>query len=105
MDVTIDGERVTRLTELRRNATVIIDQLQAARTPQESRMVITLHGEPVAVLQEYKAYQQLLEWVESIQHKLQVAEVRERLRQLNAGIMKTVPLDQVIGRLPSAQGD
>lgn len=76
MPVTIGGERVTQLTELRRNATVIIDQLQAASTPQESREVITLHGEPVAVLQEYRTYQQILELVESIQRSLQIAETR-----------------------------
>lgn len=105
MAVTIGGKRITRLTELRRNAKTLIDELKTARTPQESRVVLTLHNEPVAVLQEYRAYQQLLELVESLQRSLHIAETRERLQQMNAGAMKTVPLDQVIGRLPSAPGD
>lgn len=98
MTVTIGGERVTRLTELRRNAKNLIDQLKAAKTTQESRVILTTHGEPVAVLQEYKAYQELLALVETTQHNLQIAETRQRLRQMNTGMLKTVPLDQVIAQ-------
>lgn len=105
MTVTIGRERVTRLTELRRNAKALINQLKGARTPQESRVVLTTHGEPVAVLQEYKAYQQLLELLESTQRSLQIAETRERLQQMNAGTIKTVPLDQVIARRTSTPTD
>jgi PHD/YefM family antitoxin component YafN of YafNO toxin-antitoxin module len=98
MTVTIGGERVTRLTELRRNARSLIEQLKAAKTPQESRVVLTTHGEPVAVLQEYNAYQELLALLAATQRELQTSEVRERLRQMNAGAMKTVPLDQALAR-------
>jgi PHD/YefM family antitoxin component YafN of YafNO toxin-antitoxin module len=98
MTVTIGGERVTRLTELRRNARSLIEQLKAAKTPQESRVVLTTHGEPVAVLQEYNAYQALLALLAATQRELQTSEARERLRQMNAGAMKTVPLDEVLAR-------
>jgi prevent-host-death family protein len=96
MTVMIGGERVARLTDLRRNAKSLIDQLKAGHSQQESRVVLTTHGEPVAVLQEYSAYQELLEQLEDIQRKLQMAEARNRLRQIDAGAMETVPLRQVI---------
>ena len=98
MTVMIGGERVARLTDLRRSAKSLIDQLKAGHSPQESRVVLTTHGEPVAVLQEYNAYQRLLEQLEEIQHKLQLAETRDRLRQIEDGTMETVPLRQVIAK-------
>ena len=96
MTVMIGGEQVARLTDLRRSAKSLIDQIKAARNPQESRVVLTTHGEPVAVLQEYGAYQQLLDQLEEAQRKLQLAEVRERMRALDSGEMRTIPLRQVI---------
>ncbi|MEW5956393.1 MAG: hypothetical protein AB1801_01620 [Chloroflexota bacterium] len=92
----IGGERVARLTDLRRRAGTMIDELKAARSQQESRLVLTTHGEPVAVLQEYNAYQKLLQLLEETQRRLQIAEVRQRIRQLNDQEMGTVPLKQVI---------
>jgi PHD/YefM family antitoxin component YafN of YafNO toxin-antitoxin module len=92
----IGGEQVARLTDLRRSAKSLIDRIKEAQSPQESRVVLTTHGEPVAVLQEYGAYQHLLDQLEEAQRKLQLAEVRERMRAMNAGEMKTVPLRQVM---------
>jgi PHD/YefM family antitoxin component YafN of YafNO toxin-antitoxin module len=98
MTVTIGGERVTPLTELRRRARILIEQLQTAENQQESRVILTTHGKPVAVLQEYKAYQALLALLEATQRSLQIAETRERLRQMNEGTMGTVPLRQVLAQ-------
>ncbi len=98
MPITIGSEQVARLTELRRNTKTLMEQLQAAQNQQESRIILTTYGKPVAVLQEYHAYQELLARLEEIQHKLHLAESRERLRQLNQGTMDTIPLDQVIAR-------
>jgi PHD/YefM family antitoxin component YafN of YafNO toxin-antitoxin module len=96
MAVMIGGERVVRLTDLRRSAKTLVDQLKAAKTQQESRVVLTTHGKPVAVLQEYHAYQKMLEILEESQRNLQIAEARERLREMNADTMGTISLDQVI---------
>jgi hypothetical protein len=93
--------RETRLSELQRNAGTLIAELKSAKTPQESRVIVTTQGKPVAVLQEYEAYQQLLALLETIQRDLQIAETRERLRQMNEGRMAAVPLDQVATRYPS----
>jgi PHD/YefM family antitoxin component YafN of YafNO toxin-antitoxin module len=105
MSVMIGGERVARLTDLRRSAKSLIDQLKAAKNQQESRVVLTTHGEPVAVLQEYSAYQKMLNLLEETQRKLHIAEVRDRLRLLNEGKMGTVPLEEVIARYPPADSD
>jgi prevent-host-death family protein len=105
MTVTIGGERVARLTELRRNTRALIRQLKAARTQQESRVVLTTHGRPVAVLQEYEAYQALLAMLEETQRDLQLAETRERLRQMNEGTMGTLPLAQVMAERGLASQD
>ncbi len=106
MTVTIGGERVARLTDLRRKARVLIDELKAAKSQQESRVVLTTHGEPVAVLQEYQAYQEMLDLLEETQRRLHLAETRERLRQMNEGTLASVPLKQVItGRTPTANLD
>jgi prevent-host-death family protein len=96
MTVIIGGEQVARLTDLRRSSKNLLDRIKAARSPQESRVVLTTHGEPVAVLQEYNAYQDLLQELEESRRKLQLAEVRERMRALDAGTVKTVPLRQVM---------
>ena len=98
MTVTIGGERITPLTELRRRARILIEQLQTAENQQESRVILTTHGKPVAVLQEYKAYQALLALLEATQRSLQIAETRERLRQMNEGTMGTVQLRQVLAQ-------
>jgi len=102
MTITIGGERVTRLTELRRSAKTLIKQLKVAKNQQESRVTLTTHGKPVAVLQEYNAYQKLLALLEETQRDLHIAETRERLRQMNEGSMATVPLDQVIAQRTSS---
>jgi PHD/YefM family antitoxin component YafN of YafNO toxin-antitoxin module len=104
MTVRIGGEQVARLTDLRRSAKSLIDKIKTAQSPQESRVVLTTHGEPVAVLQEYGAYQQLLDQLEQTQRKLQLAEVRERMQALDAGKIKTVPLRQVITERGGASG-
>ena len=98
-------ERVTRLTELQRNAKTLIAQLRSAKTPKESRLIVTTNGKPVAVLQEYKAYQDLLELLEKTQRNLQIAETRERLRQMNAGQMAVIPLDQVLAERSNTPAD
>lgn len=105
MTVTIGGERVTPLTELRRSARALIEQLQEAGNQPESRIILTTHGKPVAVLQEYKAYQELLALLESAQRSLQIAETRERLRQLNEGTMGTIPLTQVLAQRVDPSAD
>ena len=102
MTVTIGGERVARLTDLRRRAKAIIEELRAAKNEQQSRVVLTTHGEPVAVLQEYQAYQKMLDLLAETQRQLHIAEARERLRQMNEGNMKTVPLQQVITQRKSS---
>lgn len=101
--ITIGGEQVARLTDLRRQGKAIIDELKAARSQRESRVVLTTHGEPVAVLQEYDAYQKLLDLLAETQRQLQVVETRERLRRMNEGKMGTVPLQQVIRQHRPAQ--
>ena len=105
MTVTIGGERVARLTDLRRRTKAIIEELRAAKNQQQSRVVLTTHGEPVAVLQEYQAYQKMLDLLAETQRQLQIAEARERLRQMNEGTMKTVPLQQVITQRKSSSTD
>ncbi len=105
MPAKIGEERVTRLTELRRNAKTLIAQLRSAKTPQESRFIVTTHGKPVAVLQEYKAYQDLLALLEKTERRLQIAETRERLRQMNAGQMEMIPLDQVLAARSNTPAD
>jgi len=102
MTITIGGERVARLTELRRSAKSLIEQLKVAKNQQESRVTLTTHGKPVAVLQEYNAYQKLLTLLEELQRELHVTETRERLRQMNERAMTTVPLDQVIAQRTSS---
>lgn len=105
MAVTIGGERVARLTDLRRRARAMIEELKAAQSQPESRVILTTHGQPVAVLQEYRAYQAMLDLLAETQRQLHLAETRERLRQLNEGTMSSVPLEQVIGRrTPSSTG-
>lgn len=98
-------ERVTRLTDLRRNAKTLIAQLKGAKTLKESRLIVTTYGKPVAVLQEYEAYQDLLELLEKTQRHLQIAETRERLRQMNAGQMTAIPLDQVLAERRNIPAD
>jgi prevent-host-death family protein len=80
---TIGGERVASLTELRRRAKAIIEEVQAATNQQETRVVLTVHGKPVVVLQEYGAYQKMLELLAETQRQLHVAEMGNRLRQRN----------------------
>ena len=98
MTTLIGGERVARLTELRRNARALIEEIKAATTTQETRVVLTTHGEPVAVLQEYTAYQRMLELFEETQRQLRIVEAKERLKQIDAGTMQTVPLREVIAQ-------
>jgi antitoxin (DNA-binding transcriptional repressor) of toxin-antitoxin stability system len=105
MAVTIGGERVARLTDLRRRAKAMIDELKAAKSQQESRVVLTTHGEPVAVLQEYNAYQKMVNLLAETQQQLHIAEARERMRQMNEATMKTVPLQQVITQRTSSSAD
>jgi PHD/YefM family antitoxin component YafN of YafNO toxin-antitoxin module len=81
----IGGEQVVRLTELRRNSKALIARLKSARNQQESRLILTTYGEPVAVLQDYQAYQKLLTQLEEAQRQLHLAETRERLRQMKEG--------------------
>lgn len=81
----IGGEQVVRLTELRRNSKALIARLKSARNQQESRLILTTYGEPVAVLQDYEAYQKLLTQLEEAQRQLHLAETRERLRQMQEG--------------------
>ena len=80
---TIGGERIASLTELRRRAKGIIEEIQAATSQQETRVVLTVHGKPVMVLQEYGAYQKMLELLAETQRQLHVAEMGNRLRQRN----------------------
>jgi prevent-host-death family protein len=80
---TIGGERIASLTELRRRAKAIIEEIQAATSQQETRVVLTVHGNPVVVLQEYGAYQKMLELLAETQRQLHVAEIRNRSRQRN----------------------
>lgn len=105
MAVTIGGERVARLTDLRRSAKTMIEELKAAKSPQESRVVLTTHGRPVAVLQEYNAYQALLNLLAETQQQLYIAKTRDRLRQMNKGTMRSVSLQKVITQRTSASTD
>jgi hypothetical protein len=98
MTFEIGGEQITRLTDLRRNSRQLIERLKQAKTPRESRLILTTHGEPVAILQDYKAYQALLTRQEETQKALEIVETRERLRQLKAGEIGSVPLQQVARR-------
>ena len=95
MDVMIGGERVTRLTDLRRRSKEVIDELKEAKN---HRVVLTTHGEPVAVLQEYRAYQEMLKLIEQIEHELHLAKFRERLQAMNEGEVKSIPLEQVMAK-------
>lgn len=75
------------------------EALQTARTQPQSRVILTTpEDEPVAVLQEYGAYQQLLNLLETTQRALHVATTRERLRQINEGAVGVIPLSQVMAR-------
>lgn len=101
----IGGERVARLTDLRRNAKALIEEIKAATTPQETRVVLTTHGEPVAVLQEYEAYQRMVELFEETQQQLRRVEAKERLKAMKAGTMRTIPLREVIVQRTQAGPD
>ncbi len=98
MTITIGGERVTRLTVLRRNVRQLLEELKKASTLKESRVILTTHGRPVAVLQDYEAYQELLRLFEESQEELRIAKVRERLRLRAEGKLEMIPLEEVMER-------
>ena len=94
--IEIGGEYVARLTELRRNSKALLDKIKGAKTQKDSRLILTTHGQPVAVLQDYNAYQELLALLEETQQQLEQAEVHARLQKLNEGRLKSVPLADVL---------
>ena len=94
--VEIGAEQVARLTELRRNPKALPDKIKGAKTQKDSRLILTTHGRPVAVLQEYRAYQELLALLEETQRQLEQAEVPARLEKLKEGRLKSVPLADVV---------
>ena len=93
MTMQIGGEHVTRLTELRRNSKQLIEQIKTAQTQQDSRVILTSHGKPVAVLQEYEAYQSLVKQLDEVQKQLGLLLVKERFGKIQVGDMETVPLE------------
>ncbi|MDM8527358.1 hypothetical protein QUF58_04030 [Anaerolineales bacterium HSG24] len=74
----------------------IVSQVESGKTVEESRVFLVSQGQPVAVVQDYKTYQLLLNRLESTERELQIVETRERLRQINDGVMRCAPLSQVV---------
>lgn len=92
----IDKYDTVQLQTLCLNTQNIVSQIRSATTPKESHVFLMKQGRPVAVVQEYHAYQTLIDRLESAERKLQIVETRERLRKLNEGAMGAVPLAQVV---------
>ena len=98
--VTPSDERVASLTELSNEAESLIDELSAAKTERESRVVLTTEGQPVAVLQNYQAYQQLLQQLTETERRLHLAEARTRIH-LTDKESKCISLKQAMSQLPA----
>lgn len=62
---------------------------------QQTQTLLTEQGHPVAVVQEYGAYQKLLHDLQLIERELHLARTRERLRLMNNGAMTVIPLNQI----------
>ena len=83
-----------RLRDFRRTADALIAQLKTATTQQESRVVVTTGGKPAVVVQEYGAYQRLLELVEKMEQEVHLAEAKKRILE-NEAEAKGISLEQV----------
>jgi prevent-host-death family protein len=83
-----------RLSDFRRTAGDLIAQLKTAKTQQESRVVVTTRGKPAVVVQEYRAYQRLLELIEKMEREIHLVEAKKRILE-NEAQAKGVSLEQV----------
>ena len=69
----------------------ILDDLGESSSP----VVLTSEGKPVAVVQDYAAYQEMLERLEQLRHEAFVAKSLQRGRAFNQGRTRTVSLREV----------
>lgn len=93
---TVGGEKLIKVTEIRRNIKTVLDELEHGGPA--SRVVLTTHGEPVAVLQDYAAYQAMLDRMNRLQLQVGLAESRRRAELIAHGEMGTIPLAEVAKR-------
>lgn len=77
---------------------VDIVSLLHTKTEAQSCTVLTQQGEPIAVIQNYESYQRLISHLAETQKALYIAETRERLRQMNDGLMKAIPFEEVVAQ-------
>lgn len=90
---TVGGEKLIKVTEIRRNIKSVLDELGHAGP--DSRVVLMTHGEPVAVLQDYAAYQAMLDKMRELQLQVGLAEARRRAELVERGEMETISLADV----------
>jgi prevent-host-death family protein len=69
----------------------ILDDLRESLSP----VVLTAEGKPLAVVQDYAAYREMLEKLEQFRHEAFVAKVIERGRTFNFGQTRTVSLREM----------
>jgi hypothetical protein len=95
MPQNIGCQKTMRLSELGSLIKEMVIELGQANTIAESRLLFIDQEHPIAILQDYDSYRRLLHRLESSERALQIAEARERLRQLNEGLMTSIPFNEI----------
>ena len=94
----IGCQKTMRLSDLGNLIKDMVFELGEADTFAESRLLFMHQEQPIAILQDYDSYQRLLHRLELSERALQIAETRERMRQLNEGLMNSIPFHQIIAK-------
>lgn len=98
MTTNIENKDIVSIEELGPATTQWVTQLKGATNQADSRLILVRQGQPVAVIQDYQAYQTLLLSLAETEKALHIAQIRERLRQMNDGQMATVPFNQIVAQ-------
>jgi PHD/YefM family antitoxin component YafN of YafNO toxin-antitoxin module len=83
-------EKTIAVTETQKVQEILAD-LEGSSSP----VVLTSDGKPVAVVQDYATYQEMLDQLEQLRHEAFVAKIIERGRAFNRGQTKTVSLREM----------
>jgi PHD/YefM family antitoxin component YafN of YafNO toxin-antitoxin module len=83
-------EKTIAVTEIQK-VQEILDDLGESLTP----VVLTAEGKPVAVVQDYAAYQGMLEKLEQLRHEVFVAKSMQRISDFKPAQTKTVLLREL----------
>ncbi|NET61538.1 MAG: type II toxin-antitoxin system Phd/YefM family antitoxin [Symploca sp. SIO2E6] len=82
METKINLENIQTLTDFKRNAKDYVERVKATKSP----LVLTVNGKAEVVVQEARAFQELLDQLEHLEEEVYQLKLETLRREINIGI-------------------